>query len=375
MPVEPGFDEASPMMIDVPVRHADLDGESDDEVPPIVVVAAMENLSVLFSDLRLNDGPRYFGEDLDVEALYAIFSRLSITETPTFNVYPSNVLVFDDPPSSAGFFTPYHVATVSNIVEDALTGLKTPIAASTNPNDARASLEEAWRKIFEEGITIASAKRQMEATEREYNTAYGLTLVSEAPSRLGSVRGHGRVIAEIPSDKKPIYEIPTTNLRAAQAAMVEMPSLEVGERAFQGKQVKDLLDTANEQQTWLDPGQAQSESPGPNPRACRNPSGHQQAEGSSSHRTSGRKGEGNHDMRSQRQSEHTSSRCRGDDENDSVYELPRPGRTHATSSRGAIPIAARIGACVRQGDHNARRRLNALTQSSLLEEDGPIRPA
>ncbi|KAE8783760.1 hypothetical protein D1007_42740 [Hordeum vulgare] len=47
--------------------------------------------------------------------------------------------------------------------------------------------------------------------------------------------------------------------------MAEMPSLEGEERAFHEKRVKDLLDAANEQQTRLDPGQAQSKSPGPNP--------------------------------------------------------------------------------------------------------------
>ena len=185
MHVEPAFDEATPMMIDVPVRHADSDKESDDEAPPSIVVAAMENLSVLFSDLRLNDGPRYFGEDFDVEALCASFSRLSIAETPTHDMYPSNVLVFDGPPPSVGFFTAYHVAAVSNVVEvmvigagtrtahgkasvdagepavvtadtlqDALAGLKTLIAASTNPNNARASLEEARKHILEEGIAV-----------------------------------------------------------------------------------------------------------------------------------------------------------------------------------------------------------------------------
>ncbi|KAE8791563.1 tonoplast ABC transporter IDI7 [Hordeum vulgare] len=181
MPVEPAFDEATPMMIDVPVRHVDSDEDSDDEAPPRVVIAAMENLNVLFSDLHLNDSPRYFGEDFDVEVLCASFSRLSIAEMSALDVYPSNVLVFDGPPLSVGFFTPYHVAVVSNVVEvivigagtstaqgkasadagepaavtadslqDALAGLKTLIAASTNPNDARSSLEEA-------GITLKLA--------------------------------------------------------------------------------------------------------------------------------------------------------------------------------------------------------------------------
>ncbi|KAI5007022.1 hypothetical protein ZWY2020_046970 [Hordeum vulgare] len=304
MPVEPAFDVATPMMIDVPVRHADSDEDSDDEALPSIVVAAMENLSVLFSDLRLNDGPRYFGEDFDIEALYASFSKLSIAETPAHDVYPSNVLVFDGPPPSMGFFTPYHVAAVSNVVEvmvigadtsttqgkasadagepavatadtlqDAITGLKTPVTASANPSNARASLEEARKRILEEGVAVASAKRRMEAMQREYNSAYDLTPISEAPSRLGSVRNRGRFIAEVLGGDHPTYETPASNMRAAHVAMEEMASLDGEERAFQEKQVKDILDAANKQQTQLDPGQAQSESPGPNSGARRNPSG------------------------------------------------------------------------------------------------------
>ncbi|KAE8819371.1 endoglucanase 3 [Hordeum vulgare] len=54
--------------------------------------------------------------------------------------------------------------------------------------------------------------------------------------------------------------------------MEEIASLDGEERAFQEKWVKDLLDTANKQRTRLDPGQAQSESPGPNSGARHNPS-------------------------------------------------------------------------------------------------------
>ena len=101
------------MLIDVPVRHADSDGESDDESLPSVVIAAIANPSVLFSDLRLDDGPRYPGEDIDVDALCASFSRLSLAETRALDEYPSDVLVFDGPPSSTGCLAPYHVAVVS----------------------------------------------------------------------------------------------------------------------------------------------------------------------------------------------------------------------------------------------------------------------
>ncbi|KAI4990594.1 hypothetical protein ZWY2020_038957 [Hordeum vulgare] len=323
-------------MIDVPVRHANSDEDSDEEALPSVVVAAMENLSVLFSDLHLNDGPCYFGEAYDVEALYASFSRLFIAEMPAHDVYPSNVLIFDGPPPSVGFFTPYHVAAVPNAVEvmvigvgtttapgkasagarepaaaaantlrDAIAGLKTPVTASADPADARASLEEARNRILEEGIAVALAKRRLEATHREYNSTYGLTPISEAPNRLGSVRSRGRFIAEVLGGDLPTYETPAANMRAAQAAMEEMASLEGEERAFQEKRVKDLLDAANQQHAWFDPGQAQSESPGPNSGARRNPSGQHHAEGSSSHSPSRWRGEGSQDRRSQRQSEHT----------------------------------------------------------------------
>ena len=137
----------------------------------------------------------------------------------------------------------------------------------------------------------------MEATQREYNSAYGLTPVSEAPSRLGSVRGRGRVIAEILGGKQPTYETPAANLRAAMAVM---PGLEGEERVLHEKRVKDLLDAGSEQQAHFDPRHAQSMSPGANPEAHRNPSGRHHAQGSSMHRTSCRKGEGNQDRRSER---------------------------------------------------------------------------
>ncbi|KAI5014869.1 hypothetical protein ZWY2020_056259 [Hordeum vulgare] len=265
------------MLIDVPIHQADSDGESDDEPLPSIVIAAVANLNVLFSDLRHDDGPRYPGEDIDVDALCASFCRLSLAETPALDEYPSDVLIFDGPSSSAGCLASYHVVVVSNVVEvmvidtgtskahtkasadaadpatvsadmlhAAIAGLKTPIATSTNPTDARASLEEARRQMLEEGIAIAMAKHWMKATQRQYNSTYGLTLVAEGLSRLSAVRGRGRVIAEILGGKQPIYETPAANLRAARAAMAEMSDLEGEEHALQENRVKDLLDAKNE---------------------------------------------------------------------------------------------------------------------------------
>ncbi|KAI4989941.1 hypothetical protein ZWY2020_038304 [Hordeum vulgare] len=164
-------------------------------------------------------------------------------------------------------------------------------------------------------------------------------------------------------------------MREAQAAMEEMASLEGEERAFEEKRVKDLLDAANQQHAWIDPDQAQSESPGPNSGACRNPSGQHHAEGSSSHRPSGWRGEGSQDRRSQRQSEHTSGLRRGDDEGDSEFgDLPLR-RTRASGSRGASPLTTGAGTPATQDERDARRCIIALAHSALLEEDGPVGPA
>ncbi|KAI5008825.1 hypothetical protein ZWY2020_009873 [Hordeum vulgare] len=154
-----------------------------------------------------------------------------------------------------------------------------------------------------------------------------------------------------------------------------MASLEGDERAFQEKRVKDLLDAANQQHARFDPSQAQSESPGPNPGARRNPSGQHHAEGSSSHRPSGRRGEGSQDRRSQRQSEHTLGLRHEVDEGDSECEILPPRRTHISGSRGTSPLATRAGAHATQDDRDTRRRLIVLAQSALLEEDGPVGPA
>lgn len=138
------------------------------------VIVVVANLGILFNDLRLDDEPRQLGEGIDIDALCASFSRLSLEDVPAPDEYPSEVLVCDDPPSSIGCLALHHAAVVSNLMEvifivagtskrhgkalaeaadpavgssdplhAALAGLKTPIATTGNQADARASLEEA----------------------------------------------------------------------------------------------------------------------------------------------------------------------------------------------------------------------------------------
>ncbi|KAI4983753.1 hypothetical protein ZWY2020_025619 [Hordeum vulgare] len=67
-------------------------------------------------------------------------------------------------------------------------------------------------------------------------------------------------------------------------------------------------------------------------------------------------------------------KARRDEESESVYEVPRPGRTHAVVSQDTLQITARINPRVPHSDNDARKHLSALAQSALLEEDGPIGP-
>lgn len=110
------------MLVDIPVHLMDSDEESDDELLPSVVIAAVANLGILFSNLRLDDEPRYLGEGIDIDALCATFSTLTLEEVPAQDEYPSEVLVFDGPPSSARCLAPHHVVVVSNLMKMTVIG-------------------------------------------------------------------------------------------------------------------------------------------------------------------------------------------------------------------------------------------------------------
>ncbi|KAI5015614.1 hypothetical protein ZWY2020_057004 [Hordeum vulgare] len=154
--------------------------------------------------------------------------------------------------------------------------------------------------------------------------------------------------------------------------MEEMASLEGEERAFQEKRVKDLLDTANQQHARFDPGQAHSESPGPNSGARRDPSGQHHAEGSSSLLPA--EGRGNNAPGASTVSDEfgpTSRRQRG---RLRVWGSS-PAKDSCSCSRGASPLVTEAGAPATQDERDAHRRIIALAHAALLEEDGPVGPA
>jgi hypothetical protein len=120
-------------------------------------------------------------------------------------------------------------------------------------------LEEQRRNILQEAIEVAQIRQEFDITLREYNKAHGFTPIAAQPSRVGEVRNRGRnlnaemgrdgrsksvVSASIVSADKPKYNTPAKNLRAAQAATAELPSLSGEALRKQQARVNELLDIA-----------------------------------------------------------------------------------------------------------------------------------
>jgi hypothetical protein len=136
--------------------------------------------------------------------------------------YPSEVLIFSDPPPVGGDSydnsidpctyaevmmagsddhscrpplerTMYRARTssqvsVASILEMAVQNLHAPVDLSTNPATATAELEATRRHILEEALEVAAAQRHLKTMMREYNSAHGLTLANDQPSRWGKIR-------------------------------------------------------------------------------------------------------------------------------------------------------------------------------------------
>ncbi|KAI5007870.1 hypothetical protein ZWY2020_008918 [Hordeum vulgare] len=260
----------------------------------------------------------------------------------------------------------------SDTLHATLVGLTTPLASTVNPASARAELEEARKQLLAEGTALATAKRGMEAAQREYNSAYGFTPTANRPNRHGDVRGRGWVVAKILGGKLPIHDTPAANMRAAQATLDEMDALEGEERARQEKHVKDLLVVANEQRGHLVPDHAFSVSPHFNYEGYQVPSGCQPAQHSSSPHSSGRRAEGSRGRRSQHFSEHqvvSIHFCEPPgDEGGSVHEVTPPDRQE--KARTPVPpvrpeLAARPSSLVPGSENDARIRLDSLPADSV----------
>jgi hypothetical protein len=143
-------------------------------------------------------------------------------------------------------------------LEAARAKLCTPLATSANPSALEAELEAHRLLLLQQADEISAAKRQLEITTREYNTAHGFTPAGDGPSRVGEVRHRGGALGgeldrdgestPIGSMGKPVYSTPVKNMRAVSAAAKELSRLEGEELRRQTERVAELLCIATEQQ-------------------------------------------------------------------------------------------------------------------------------
>ncbi|KAM0919739.1 hypothetical protein ACQ4PT_007916 [Festuca glaucescens] len=147
-----------------------------------------------------------------------------------------------------------------NPLQAAIEQLNVPVTSAADIALAREQLEEQRLSILHEANEIARVRQELDITLREYNTAQGLANVAE-PSRVHiRLRGknlnkeiarNGRAESSMSathiSAPKPVYSTPAKNLRAAQAAAVELQHLTSDALRKQQARVKELVDIANMQ--------------------------------------------------------------------------------------------------------------------------------
>lgn len=119
------------------------------------------------------------------------------------------------------------------------------------------------QKLLKEAVDAAHARQKLDISHREYNKAHGLSSTALTnPNRVGEVHNRGKnwnaemardgrsvpaVSASFASALKPKCNIPVKNLRAVEAAAEELPNLSGEALRQQQLRVKELLQTANEQ--------------------------------------------------------------------------------------------------------------------------------
>jgi hypothetical protein len=132
------------------------------------------------------------------------------------------------------------VSAKPTYLQAAIKKLAVPVNTGTDVALTQAQLEEQRWNILQEAIKVAQIWREFDIIRHEYNQAHGFTPVAVQPSRVGEVRNQGRnlntemgrdvgektaVLASVVSVDKQRYNTPAKNLRAAQAATAELPSL------------------------------------------------------------------------------------------------------------------------------------------------------
>jgi hypothetical protein len=119
-------------------------------------------------------------------------------------------------------------------------------------------LETHHLLLLKQADEVATAKRQLEITRREYNRAHSFMPAGNNPSRTGQIRRRGGGLgAEIDRDgaespaasmELPVYNIPEKNMRVAEGVAEELSNFEGEELRRQTRRVAEQLHITNAQQ-------------------------------------------------------------------------------------------------------------------------------
>ena len=93
--------------------------------------------------------------------------------------------------------------------------------------------------------TLAATQRRIDATQLERDAAYRFTPAAAKPSRVANVRARGGAIGRALGAVPTIYETPAKNMRAAQAAAVDLDQLTGEELKERIGRMRKLLNAAN----------------------------------------------------------------------------------------------------------------------------------
>ena len=103
--------------------------------------------------------------------------------------------------------------------------LRIPIGTdidASNIAEVRTRLNDDRQRLLDLTEMLAATERRLDPSELKRNTAYGFTPAAPEPSRVADVRARGGAIGRAFGALPPIYETPAKNMRAAQAAAINL---------------------------------------------------------------------------------------------------------------------------------------------------------
>src|SRR4051812_29780443 len=141
-------------------------------------------------------------------------------------------------------------------LQEAMDKLAEPVAQATDPARVQTELEEARIKVLEKAKELVQLQQDVDITIRELNLA---NRVKGAKTRLDATRLRERNLNEELADAtskirpensnktamRPTYNTAAANLRAAEAAMAELPYLEGEAKKRQQERVNELVRAAS----------------------------------------------------------------------------------------------------------------------------------